>query len=169
MEFSAIIPVYNEEEAIEHVFKLLKDVLDKNFKTYEIIGVDDGSTDKSRKLMEDLGFVKVIPHKKNMGYGAALKTGIKNSKGDYICILDADATYPPNEIPGMLKALKKEKGTEICLGSRFMKESSMTPLRKIGNIMFTYVVFALFGCKNSDVASGMRIFTKEIIKKSSTD
>ena len=84
-DVTVIIPAYNEEEGITDVITQLRELSEN----YEILVVDDGSTDNRYKLATDTG-VKVIRHPDNKGYGAALKTGIRNAKADIVLFMDAD-------------------------------------------------------------------------------
>ncbi len=99
-KFSIIIPAYNEEEGVKATLEDLKKYLRDNYSEsdYEIIVVNDGSTDKTKEILETISGITLINHHYNKGYGAALKTGIKNSKNDWILILDADGTYPIESI-----------------------------------------------------------------------
>ncbi|MFH1172022.1 MAG: glycosyltransferase family 2 protein, partial [Nanoarchaeota archaeon] len=103
---SVVIPAYNEEQAIEEVMNRLKKTMDSTKQKYEIIVVNDGSKDKTAEILENISFVHKLNHPHNKGYGAALKTGIKNAKGDWIMITDADGTYPESAIPDLLPHLE---------------------------------------------------------------
>ena len=96
MKISVVVPVYNEEKVVCKVINLIHRTFLKNKKVdrFEIVAVDDGSTDKSfdqlRKIKK--ANFRFLSHKRNKGYGAALKTGIRNSKYDWVMIIDADGT-----------------------------------------------------------------------------
>jgi undecaprenyl-phosphate 4-deoxy-4-formamido-L-arabinose transferase len=121
---SVVIPVYNEEEAIGAVLDELIAVLKD--KTYEIIVVDDGSSDNTAKVVQEKR-VKLIPHPHNMGYCAAIKTGIKNAANDLILIIDGDGSYPVNVIPELLKETDQY---DMVVGSRTGKEVKIPLYRK---------------------------------------
>ena len=97
---SVVIPAYNEEKAIGNVLDELIEELEEQ--TYEIIVVDDGSTDGTAKIVQEKQ-VKLIQHTYNKGYGSAIKTGIKNATNDLILIIDGDGSYPVKAIPELLK------------------------------------------------------------------
>ena len=97
-DVTIIIPAHNEEEGITNVITQLKELSGN----YEILVVDDGSTDNTYKLASECG-VKVIRHLYNKGYGAAIKTGIKNATNDLILIIDGDGSYPVKAITELLK------------------------------------------------------------------
>ena len=90
---SVVIPVYNEEKSIERAVKMVR----RFCPDCELIVVDDGSEDRTRKIARSLK-VRLVSHKRNMGYGAALKTGFSEAGREYIAFLDADMTYHPKYI-----------------------------------------------------------------------
>src|ERR1041384_8588956 len=98
---SVIIPAYNEEAGVHPVILELQDLLAKLGVTAEIIVVDDGSTDETASRAAAAG-ARVLRHRSNRGYGAALKTGIAAASNEFIVITDADGTYPCERIPEML-------------------------------------------------------------------
>lgn len=111
MQFSVIIPVYNKKDTVT---RSLESVLNQNFdkREYEIIIVDDGSSDDDYTRLERPG-VRVI-QQSNGGVSKARNTGIKNSKGDYICFLDADDYYLPNNLAVLHQAIEKTGGSYYC-------------------------------------------------------
>ncbi|MEA1924438.1 MAG: glycosyltransferase family 2 protein [Candidatus Altiarchaeota archaeon] len=109
LELSVVVPVYNEEESIQPLYDELKPVLDKLGKEYEIVFIDDGSTDQSFHELEKLhqrdGRVKVIKFRRNFGQTPAISAGFRNSLGDVIVTLDADLQNDPRDIPRLLDKL----------------------------------------------------------------
>ena len=104
MKTSIIIPCYNEKYAIRETIECIDEVIrESKLNDIEIIAVNDGSTDGSEHVLNAMasesesGNLLVVHHKRNQGYGAALKTGIRRSQSDYICITDADGTTPTSE------------------------------------------------------------------------
>jgi glycosyltransferase involved in cell wall biosynthesis len=93
---SVVIPAHNEEKAVGTVLDELIDALEGQ--EYEIIVVDDGSTDNTAKIVQQKESVKLIQHPINKGYGAALKTGIRNAKADIVLFMDADGQHKPDDI-----------------------------------------------------------------------
>ena len=160
MKLSAVIPVYNEEGAVSHVIDNVQRVLDKTSFEYEIIIVNDGSTDKSRGILEEIRKIKVVHHPYNLGYGAALKTGIRNAKGDFILIIDSDMTYPIYEIPLLLKYIDEY---DMVVGAR--KKVNDLISRRIAKFILSMLAYLIYGRKVPDLNSGMRIFNKEIALK----
>jgi glycosyltransferase involved in cell wall biosynthesis len=156
---SVVIPVYNEEEAIGAVLDELIAVLKD--KTYEIIVVDDGSSDNTAKVVQEKR-VKLIPHPHNMGYGAAIKTGIKNAANDLILIIDGDGSYPVNVIPELLKETDQY---DMVVGSRTGKEVKIPLYRKPAKWFLSMLANYLARVVIPDLNSGMRIFKKGDVKK----
>lgn len=111
---SVIIPVFNEEKVISDTIKDIRSAMPKGIK-YEIICVNDGSTDNSKKALCGIKGIRVINHEQNKGYGASLKSGIKASRYDWILITDADGTYPVKDIP---KLMKETGYYDMVIGSR---------------------------------------------------
>jgi dolichol-phosphate mannosyltransferase len=121
MKLSIIIPVYNEEKTVATMLdKILKIAIPGVKK--EVIVVDDGSEDNSKSKMQNPKFkeIKILSHKKNMGKGAAVITGIKNATGDYIVIQDADLEYDPKYIIKLLEPIVS-KQAEVVYGTRLKR------------------------------------------------
>ena len=118
MKLSVIVPVFNEQETIEKVISSVQcQDIDK-----EIIVVDDCSTDKTRDALKEIvnsDGIKILYHKRNLGKGAAIRTGIKNASGDMIIIQDADLEYDPSEYRKLIEEIKKD-GVDVVYGSRFL-------------------------------------------------
>ncbi len=96
--FSVLVPAYNEEEGILDTLTDLQDRLAALAEKSEIIVIDDGSTDRTRALLEGRPGIRVVHHDRNRGYGAALKTGIRHARHQLVVITDADGTYPSERI-----------------------------------------------------------------------
>ena len=103
-DVTIIIPAYNEEEGITDVITQLKKLSENE--NYEILVTDDGSTDNTYKLATETG-VKVIRHPYNKGYGAALKTGIRNAMADVVLFLDADRQHKPGDIKKIIQYIEE--------------------------------------------------------------
>lgn len=160
MKLSIIIPVYNEEKTI---IKLIKDINSIKFPIdYEIIAVNDGSTDSTSEKLRELD-VTLVEYKENRGKGFAVRKGILRSKGDIIAIQDADLEYDPKQIPNLLKPIL-DKETEVIYGSRFLKENQnwKIPSHYIGNKVLTFFTNLLYDCNITDVETCYKIFTKKV-------
>jgi glycosyltransferase involved in cell wall biosynthesis len=158
MELSVIVPVYNEVDAIEGTIEQLHDTL-KNAKTaYELIIVNDGSTDGTKdklELLKKLDFV-YVGHETNRGYGAAIKSGVLKSKYQNIVITDADGTYPIKEIPGLASELNE---FDMVVGHRAFSNlpNKTKPAKWFISRMANYVAET----RIPDINSGLRAFRKK--------
>lgn len=159
---SVVIPAYNEEDGISKVIEELKLVLDDAKQPYEIIAVDDGSTDNTAKIVEKIENTKLIQHVYNKGYGAALKTGIKSAGGDFILITDADGSYPAKAVPRLLEQVEQY---DMVVGARTGKDVNIQLYRKPAKWFLSRLANYLSGTKIPDLNSGMRIFRKETAMK----
>lgn len=111
MDISVIIPLFNEEESLPELFAWIKRVMDSNDFTYEVIFVNDGSTDRSWNVIEELAEkneqVKGIKFRRNYGKSPALFCGFKEAHGDVVITMDADLQDSPDEIPGLYQMIMK--------------------------------------------------------------
>ncbi|MHA1371852.1 MAG: glycosyltransferase family 2 protein [Promethearchaeota archaeon] len=112
-KISIVIPMYNEARSIGFVLDRIP-----KFPNYEVIVVDDGSTDGSREVVRRYSNVKLICNKRNFGYGRALLEGIKHASGDIIIHLDSDGQHDPSDIPRMVKPILSDEA-DITVGSRY--------------------------------------------------
>ena len=106
--------------------------------------------------------MKVLQHERNLGYGAALKTGIRYSKNEIILMLDSDGSYPEDEIPNLLKEIAEH---DMVVGARIKKDAKMPFLRKIPKYVLTKLAEYLAEEKIPDINSGLRVFKKSMYKK----
>lgn len=155
---SVVIPAYNEEMGISKVLSDLKTILDNTHLQYEIIVVDDGSSDKTAEIVQKQDFIRLIQHPVNRGYGAALKTGIRAANGDLILITDADGTYPNEYIP---KLLEYSGEYDMVVGARTGKKVHIPLYRRPAKLFLTKLANYLVGTKIPDLNSGMRLFRRE--------
>src|SRR3989344_1569266 len=123
-ELSIIVPAYNEGKTIAGVLAGLKKELDGKL-NYEIIVVNDGSTDNSREILETIPDIKLINHKINRGYGSSLKTGIEKSRYDWIVTFDSDGSHPPHQIMDLVKFCDEY---DMVVGARVGKQAHDTVL-----------------------------------------
>lgn len=157
---SVIIPAYNEEHGIGKVLDNLRLLGDRA----EIIVVDDGSYDNTADLVKDYPSVILVSHEQNRGYGAALKTGIRAAKNDIITIIDADGTYPGQQIPELITVLH-EGGYEMVVGARTAKEAKIPLLRRPAKWFLTRLANYLSGTRIPDLNSGLRIMKKSAVER----
>ena len=163
---SVILPCYNEEYSIDEGIKNIKTELDKFGAEYEVIVVDDGSNDESVKKLKSLD-VKLVTHPHNIGYGAALKSGIKKANFDTIIISDIDGSYPANHIPELLNiyfdSSKNSLGFDMLVGARKGKEYHGSFFKFLFRKLLKFLVEWTTGRKIIDINSGLRIFSKKTI------
>ena len=167
LKLSIIIPVFNEKGTIGKVIENINDT--KIDLSKEIIVVDDCSIDGTKEILRKINnnSVKIFFHQKNMGKGAAIRTGLKNSTGDILLIQDADLEYDPKEYQKLLKPII-EKKAEVVYGSRLgaieKNIKNMNKLHYIGNLFLTFATNILYGAKITDMETGYKVFKKEVIK-----
>ena len=161
VELSIVVPAYNEGETIASVLADLKKELGGKL-THEIIVVNDGSTDNSREILETISHIKFINNKVNRGYGSSLKTGIENSKYDWILTFDADGSHPPHQILDLIKYCDEY---ELIVGARVGKQAYDTVLRKMGRRIVTKFAQYISRAEIPDINSGFRLFKKDLAKK----
>ena len=157
IEISIIIPVYNEEVGLKKTLNRMKAIL--NNESYETIIVNDGSSDSTSDVLKEFKGIMVIDHENNHGYGASLKTGIKNANNDIICITDADGTYPTEKIPYFLNQLI-ENDLDMVVGARTGKNVKIPMLRKPAKWVIGKLANWVTGQPIPDINSGLRVFKK---------
>jgi len=156
-----IIPAHDEEKGIEKVISGIKNAMEDMNLTYELIVVDDGSTDKTAQIVKEKEDVRLIQHPYNKGYGAALKTGVKNAEGNVVLFIDADAQQNPDDIPRLLKPMDEY---DMVVGAR-ARGSKISLLRRPGKFVLGVLANYLAGMKIPDLNSGFRAIKKEIVTK----
>lgn len=127
IKYSIVIPAFNEEDAVQELHSELVQVMDKIDGSYEIIFVNDGSLDNTLQILKKLSPIKIISFRKNYGQTAAIDAGVKNAKGEYIIMLDADGQNPPFEIPKLVQKLH-QGNYDVVSGWR--KNRKDKPLKK---------------------------------------
>lgn len=175
-KLSIIIPVFNEEKTIGEILKRVKAATLPAGMQKEIIVIDDGSTDKTWKVLSEFRIdnlkFKILRHKKNKGKGAAVRTGIKNSSGDFIIIQDADLEYDPQDYIRLLNPILQKK-TKVVFGSRLInyplklrgRNKTVLPLHLIANHFLTFLVNFLYRANLTDMETCYKLFSKEVLNK----
>ena len=162
---SAVIPAFNEEESLEAFYKVLIPNLSKLDKDYEVIFVDDGSTDSSLQILKQFEAkdkrVKIYSFRKNHGKAEALTLGFKMAKGDYIVTLDADLQDKPEEIKKLLD--KARQGYDLVSGWRKNRKDSKLFIN-LPSKLFNFLAGAFWGLKLKDYNCGLKVYTKDAAK-----
>ncbi|RPJ11716.1 MAG: glycosyltransferase [Deltaproteobacteria bacterium] len=165
MDFSVVIPLYNEAPSLRELTQALKTVLDPLGKTYEMIFVDDGSTDDSFKVLKEIyaseDRVQVIRLRRNFGKTGALLAGFAETQGEIIITLDADLQDSPSEIPALLEKL--EEGYDLVSGWKFERKDSGS--KRIASKIFNWAVSWVSGIKLHDFNCGLKVFTHEVLSE----
>ena len=154
---SIIVPAYNEEEGISTTLADIRLAMSGQSMEYEIIVVDDGSTDGTVEVVQRQEGARLIQHHTNRGYGAALKTGIRQATHDWIAIMDADGTYPPDVLPQLLEEMER---CDMVVGARDLGE--VPRARRPAKWVLAKLAEYLAETQIPDLNSGMRIFRKDV-------
>lgn len=158
---SIIIPAYNEAAAIKMVLSELLSETAKWEETVEIVVINDGSSDDTAQIVGAVEGVRLINHRKNKGYGAALKTGIRGAKGDIIVWYDADGQHRPEDLRKLITKMNKED-LDYCIGVRD-RDSYEEKSRRLGKKVLKEILRFITKEDLKDFNSGMRGFKKEVI------
>lgn len=166
MDISVVIPLYNEEESLPELFAWIARVMSENKFSYEVIFINDGSTDKSwdviKSLSEEHECVKGIKFRRNYGKSPALYCGFKEAQGDVVITMDADLQDSPDEIPELYRMITKD---EYDLVSGY-KQKRYDPLSKtIPTKLFNATARKISGIKNlHDFNCGLKAYRRDVIK-----
>ena len=163
MLISIIIPIYNEIETLPEIINLVN--ANKNL-TKEVIIIDDYSVDGTRELIKnDISqkVSKVIYHEKNLGKGAAIRSGLSASSGEIIIIQDADLEYNPDDYPALLKPIIEGKA-DVVFGSRFQGGTHRVLYfwHSLGNKFLTALSNMFTNLNLTDMETGYKVFTKKV-------
>jgi len=154
---SVIIPAYNEADSIKSVLDNLKNTLNNlNLENFEIIVINDASTDNTKSVLESIENIKTINHSYNKGYGAGLKTGAKNAKHDWVLTFDADGQHNPKYIEEMLKYTDEY---DLIAGERQGYQGPW--IRQPGKKVIHWLARYLLGHKVNDFNCGLRLIKRD--------
>jgi glycosyltransferase involved in cell wall biosynthesis len=165
MDFSVVVPLFNEEESLPELCAWIEKVAKENSYDYEVILVDDGSTDDSWDVIEQLSVrnpvIKGIRFQRNYGKSAALNEGFKEAKGDVVITMDADLQDSPDEIPGLINMIRVDK---FDLVSGWKKERHDPISKTIPSKFFNGVTQKASGIKLHDFNCGLKAYRNKVVK-----
>lgn len=161
-QVTVMIPTFNEERTITEDIDVIGEAMEKSDYQYEIIVVDDGSTDKTAQIIKAKKEVKLIQHSYNRGVGAARKTGILKARGEIIVMTDGDGTYPNQDIPKLLNYIKNY---DMVVGARVGKNVTWPLIRRPARWFIRKLASYLIATKIPDLNSGLRAFKKDLARK----
>jgi len=158
---TVVLPAYNEAAALPHVLKDLEEQLPDD---YEVLVVDDGSTDETAALAEQVPDTTVIRQGVNRGKGAAVRAGIARSTGDIVVIQDADLEYDPANLPALIEPLAAGEA-DVVYGSRFAGDADRVwaAPNRTGNRALSLLTSALYGHWVTDMETGHKAFRREAL------
>ncbi len=172
IDFTIIIPAYNEENNILFTIKETKNVLEAFGHSYEILIVDDGSTDNTygkvqEYLSENKSIVKIQIYSPNRGKGFALKYGFGFTNSRYVLFLDADLDLHPSHLLDLFKIMK-DSGADVVIGSKLHKESILAypKFRKFLSNSYYHIIRFLFRLPIKDTQTGIKLFKHEVLSNS---
>jgi len=164
IDISVVVPLYNEEQSLMPLSLSIRDALDRMNTTYEVIFVDDGSTDNSLKILREIHRknrrYKYISFRRNYGKSAALSVGFQHAVGRIIVTMDADLQDDPNEIPRLVEKL--ESGFDLVNG---WKKKRHDPISKtIPSRLFNFTTSVMTGIRLRDFNSGLKAYKREVVQ-----
>jgi glycosyltransferase involved in cell wall biosynthesis len=163
-DISVIIPLYNEEESLRELHQQLRSTLGRMNSRYELIFVDDGSTDRSFNVLRDLKrndrHIKIIRFRRNYGKSAALSVGFDKAQGNIVFTLDADLQDDPAELPALRRKL--EEGYDLVSG---WKRKRRDPISKtLPSRFFNFITRLMTGIKIHDFNCGLKVYRRDVVK-----
>lgn len=166
MDLSIIIPLKDEAESLPELEAWIKKVVTENKFTYEILFIDDGSTDESwaviQKLAEANENIAAVKFRRNFGKAAALHTGFREAKGEYIITMDADLQDSPDEIPSLLEKIKSENFDIVSGWKQKRYDNALT--KNLPSKLYNWATSKMSGIKLHDMNCGLKIYRKEVVK-----
>lgn len=164
---SIVMPALNEEEGIAAIIRRVLDVESGlqavGIDQLELIIVDDGSRDGTAAVVSSFPTVRLIQHSVNRGYGAAIKTGFNQARGEFLAFLDADGTYPPEYFADLCRIALTDNA-DVVVGSRRSGGASQMPrVRRVGNLILSSLVSLIGNHRVADPASGMRLLRRSAL------
>jgi polyisoprenyl-phosphate glycosyltransferase len=157
---SIVLPTFNEEQAIGSVLDDIRAVMEPLNIPYELMVVDDGSTDGTRAACDERPYVRVVAHTHNRGNGAARTTGVRAARGRQVLMMDADGTYPAAAIPQMLREMET---CDMVIGAREREMGTLKVLRSAAKELIRALASYMTQTHIPDLNSGMRAMRRELV------
>jgi glycosyltransferase involved in cell wall biosynthesis len=163
---TVVLPIYQEREAIEEVLTEVFDTLGESEYTFELVAVDDGSTDGTadvlRAVAERLGDrMRVVTHPYNKGHGSALKTGVLEARGETVAFIDGDGQHDPRDLAGMVQLIGE---FDLVVGARIGSNRGKWH-RNLGNTVYNIIASWVAKFRIEDLTSGYRVFRAPVIRR----
>src|SRR5574344_2481251 len=166
MDISVVVPLYNEAESLPELYAWIERVMKANDFSFEVIFVNDGSTDNSWQVIENLNNksknIKGIKFRRNYGKSPALVCGFKEAQGDVVITMDADLQDSPDEIPGLYKMIKEE-GLDLVSGWKKVRYDSKIA-KNTPSKFFNWTTRKMSGIYLHDFNCGLKAYRKEVVK-----
>ncbi|MFQ5459924.1 MAG: glycosyltransferase family 2 protein [Anaerolineae bacterium] len=160
LDVSVILPAFNEADAIVDDLRDVRSAMESAPYSYEIIVVDDGSTDATASLVAALDWVHLVSHPYNRGTGAARTTGIRVARGRIVAFTDADRTYPNDRLPDLVAAVAQ--GADMAIGARRVESGSLRLLRAPAKAALRRLAEFMTGSRIPDLNSGLRAQRRDV-------
>jgi dolichyl-phosphate beta-glucosyltransferase len=162
MEISVVIPAFNEAKVIASTIKQIKDFLNNNFSSFEIIVVDDKSTDNTLEIVRAISDIKVLRNLRNHGKGYSIKKGMKHAQGDLLLFMDADSSTNISELKAFLPHVGDR---QLVIASRALKDSDVqirqNIIKKLLGVLGNFFSRMLIDSRIKDTQCGFKLFSKD--------
>ena len=169
-DVTVIVPCYNEEESLPHLAPRLDAMIEQGHLNWDVLFVNDGSKDQTADRLADItkqySWASAVHHPQNKGLGAALRTGFAGARGDVVCTIDSDCTYPPERLPELLAALKG--GASIATASPWhpsVQEGDVPWHRKIFSQAASMLYCIVIGKRIYTFTSMFRAYSRPVVDK----
>jgi hypothetical protein len=163
--YSIVVPFHNEEESVAILYARLKQVMEQTDNSFELIFVDDGSSDRTYKLLEEVAAVDsrvlVVKLRRNFGQTSALAAGFDHASGDFVLAMDGDLQHDPNDIPAFLEKL--DQGYDVVSGWRKARVDNLI-FRRVPSVCANWIMARLSGVPIHDFGTTFKAYRREVIQ-----
>ena len=167
IDLTIVVPLYNEEESLEPLCEQIEAALSGQGLAFEVVFVDDGSTDGSFEVLARLsgsyGWLRAVRFRRNYRKAAALALGFKEARGRLVATLDADLQDDPAEIPNLLSALEEEGGRDLVSGWKRKRRDPLT--KTLPSKLFNLITSAVSGIRLHDFNCGLKVYRREVVEE----